>query len=107
MYQQTLALLRELQTTLQRHELWQTAAIDPAALNSSIPFCHDTMAFEQWLQFVFIEKMQVLITNNQPLPRNFAIAPMAEMMLAQHAGGHDVISVLLKLDQHLSDNQDG
>jgi uncharacterized protein YqcC (DUF446 family) len=104
MHQQTLALLRELESTLQRHSLWQTTPIDPSALNSSVPFCHDTMAFEQWLQFVFLEKMHALIAHAQPLPRNFAIAPMAEMMLAQHSGGNDVITVLQKLDQLLSDN---
>ena len=49
MHQQTLALLRELESTLQRHSLWQTTPIDPSALNSRVPFCHDTMAFEQWL----------------------------------------------------------
>ena len=100
-------LLDELSDTLKVHQLWSNTPPNTAAFASTAPFCYDTMRFEQWLQFVFIEKMQVLITNNQPLPRNFAIAPMAEMMLAQHAGGHDVISVLLKLDQHLSDNQDG
>ena len=62
------------------------------------------MAFEQWLQFVFLEKMHTLIAHAQPLPRNFAIAPMAEMMLAQHNGGNDVINVLQKLDQLLSDD---
>jgi hypothetical protein len=29
---------------------------------------------------------------------------MAEMMLAQHSGGNDVINVLQKLDQLLSDD---
>ena len=103
MHQQTLALLRELESTLQRHSLWQTTPIDPSALNSSVPFCHDTMAFEQWLQFVFLEKMHSSL-HMPSLYSHFAIAPMAEMMLAQHSGGNDVINVLQKLDQLLSDD---
>ena len=48
--------------------------------------------------------MHALIAHAQPLPRNFAIAPMAEMMLVQHRGANEVISVLQKLDQLLSDD---
>ncbi|MEI8616683.1 YqcC family protein [Pseudoalteromonas sp. B193] len=48
------------------------------------------MAFEQWLQFVFIEKIQQLITHKQPLPRNFATAPMAQMTLVNKAGSDEI-----------------
>ncbi len=61
------------------------------------------MAFEQWLQFVFIEKMQHLITYKQPLPRNFAIAPMAQMTLINKSGGNEIIEVLTQLDALLGE----
>jgi uncharacterized protein YqcC (DUF446 family) len=98
MYQQTQAYLVQLKALLQKHQLWQCEPISAEALNSSVPFCHDSMAFEQWLQFVFIEKMQHLITHNQPLPRNFAIAPMAQMTLINKSGGNEIIEVLTQLD---------
>jgi len=98
MYQQTQAYLVQLKALLQKHQLWQCESISADALNSSVPFCHDSMAFEQWLQFVFIEKMQHLITHDQPLPRNFAIAPMAQMTLINKSGGNEIIEVLTQLD---------
>ncbi|MBQ4831650.1 YqcC family protein [Pseudoalteromonas sp. MMG010] len=106
MHQQTHAYIVRLTSLLQQHKLWQTSPISPCALQSNVPFCHDTMAFEQWLQFVFIEKIQYIIDQKQPLPRNFAIAPMAQMMLANQPGSADIIDVLNQLDTLLGDEND-
>lgn len=106
MYQQTQAYLNQLSALLKKHEMWQSTPIEAYKLQSQAPFCHDTMAFEQWLQFVFIEKIQQLITLKQPLPRNFAIAPMAEMSLVGKAGGTHVIALLSELDAFLGESND-
>lgn len=90
--------LAQLESLLKQHQLWQSTPLDDQAYSSTVPFCHDTMAFEQWLQFVFIEKMHVLVVNQQPLPSNFAIAPMGELMLANKTGGTEVTALLKKLD---------
>ena len=103
MYQQTQTYLTQLEDLLKQHQLWQNTPIDPQALNSTVPFCHDTMAFEQWLQFVFIEKIQQLLTHRQPLPRNFAIAPMAQMTLVNKAGSDEIIELLTALDTFLGE----
>ncbi|MEH6817066.1 MAG: YqcC family protein [Pseudoalteromonas distincta] len=103
MYQQTQTYLVQLTALLQKHQLWQSEPIDADALLSNTPFCHDTMAFEQWLQFVFIEKIQQLITHRQPLPRNFAIAPMAQMTLVNKAGSDEIIELLTALDTFLGE----
>ncbi|HAG38864.1 MULTISPECIES: YqcC family protein [unclassified Pseudoalteromonas] len=106
MYQQTQAYLNQLSILLKKHELWQSTPIEAHKLQSQVPFCHDTMAFEQWLQFVFIEKMQQLITLNQPLPQNFAIAPMAEMALVDKTGSGEIITLLSELDAFLGKPHD-
>jgi uncharacterized protein YqcC (DUF446 family) len=103
MYQQTQTYLVQLTALLQKHALWQSEPIDAEALLSKTPFCHDTMAFEQWLQFVFIEKIQQLITHRQPLPRNFAIASMAQMTLVNKAGSDEIIELLTALDTFLGE----
>ena len=61
------------------------------------------MTFEQWLQFVFIEKIQQLITLKQPLPRNFAIAPMAQMTLINKPGSDEIIELLTQFDVFLGE----
>ncbi|MGO2130817.1 MAG: YqcC family protein [Pseudoalteromonas prydzensis] len=106
MYQQIQVYLTQLEGLLKQHQLWQDQPLAVQALNSTVPFCHDTMAFEQWLQFVFIEKMQLLVSHAQPLPANFAIAPMAELMLAHKSGGAAVTQLLAQLDQLLGSNNE-
>ncbi|WP_165735685.1 YqcC family protein [Pseudoalteromonas sp. C8] len=103
MYQQTQTYLVQLTALLQKHALWQSEPIDADALLSNTPFCHDTMAFEQWLQFVFIDKIQLLITHKQPLPRNFAIAPMAQMTLVNKVRSDEIIELLTALDTFLGE----
>ena len=101
MVKQTHTYLQQLTALLKKHQLWQIEPLNPDLLNSNVPFCHDTLAFEQWLQFVFIEKLQQLIENGQPLPRNFAIAPMAQMTLIGKSGSKDIIALLSQLDSYL------
>jgi uncharacterized protein YqcC (DUF446 family) len=44
---------------------------------STAPFHYDTLTFEQWLQFVFIERISLMIENKQPLPSEISLLPMA------------------------------
>ncbi|MGO2012837.1 MAG: YqcC family protein [Pseudoalteromonas sp.] len=106
MYQQTQLYLNQLSVLLKQHQLWQDEPIAETALESKVPFCHDTMAFEQWLQFVFIEKMQNLIDTKQSLPTSLAIAPMGELMLAQKNGGQEITAQLKAFDNLLGMNND-
>jgi len=55
------ALLGELETELKQQQLWAAAPPDAAALASTLPFCYDTMPLENWLQFIFLPRMQALL----------------------------------------------
>ena len=57
---------------------WQAEPPAPEALRSEQPFAIDTLNFAQWLQFIFIPRMQFLLDQQQDLPRASGIAPMAE-----------------------------
>lgn len=52
----------------------------PAAerLASVEPFCVDTLALEEWLQWIFLPRMKVLIESGGALPGACAIRAMAE-----------------------------
>lgn len=58
---------------------WQNEAPSAEALASQAPFCIDTLAFEQWLQWVFLPRMKVLLEDARPLPTVSGIREMAEM----------------------------
>jgi len=58
-------------------DIWQSTIPDKEALKSDAPFCCDTLSFSQWLEFVLLPKMTMLIDSNMPLPSEFEILPMA------------------------------
>jgi len=103
MYQKTSQLLIELQTELQKIDFWQEIPPSVQALQSTAPFCCDTMPLHQWLQFIFLPKMQRLIVSKQQLPTKIAIAPFAQVAYAKEvAKVGNLISILSAIDLLLS-----
>lgn len=76
--QQALILLNQLRQELKSLTLWQSSRPSLLAMASTLPFHYDTLTFEQWLQFIFIERISLLIDNKQPLPSKILLLPMAE-----------------------------
>ena len=72
------AVLIDIEAELRRMGCWQAEPPAPEALRSEQPFAIDTLNFAQWLQFIFIPRMQFLLDQQQDLPRASGIAPMAE-----------------------------
>lgn len=96
------SLLR-IEMELRQLDLWQAERPDPEAFQSSQPFCIDTLEFHQWLQFVFVERMIVIIEQGQPLPKVSGIAPMAEEHFrARPESGEGLIQELQEIDRLLS-----
>ena len=77
-YSELAQRLDSVEQALKRLQLWSNAAPSETALQSQQPFCVDTLAFEQWLQFVMIPKFRQMIAASIPLPAQCAIAEMAE-----------------------------
>lgn len=78
-YRQLNETLQQLEERLREVQWWSSTAPEPGALASSLPFCADTMAFEHWLQWVFIPRMRSLMDEGHPLPGRSGLAPMGEM----------------------------
>ncbi|MEM6162118.1 YqcC family protein [Erwinia sp. P6884] len=80
--------------------LWQTCAPTTQAFESQEPFCMDTMTPEQWLQWVFLPRMQALLDAGSPLPEKLAIAPYYEVALEGALPGRArLLHALNQLDQ--------
>lgn len=71
------SLLR-IEAEMRRLGVWESEPPPDEAFGSDKPFCVDTMVFTQWLQFVFLRRMKVLLEGGHPLPAVSGIAPMAE-----------------------------
>jgi len=107
-YQQLASLLETVDQQLRLMGLWQQQSQIPQALDSKEPFAVDKLSFNQWLQFVFLPRMQQMIAAESPLPDNCSIAPMAEEFFKQQAADEKqsaaMINYLAAIDQLISKN---
>ncbi|CAM4372486.1 YqcC family protein [Shewanella livingstonensis] len=94
--------LIKIEQLLKGFQLWSDVPPPVSDMTSTAPFCCDVMAFEQWLQFIFIPKMTELVAQQQPLPTNMALAPMAEHVWQSVPYGGVMIAQLQQFDILLS-----
>lgn len=97
-------LLRELEQELRLLDLWESRRFAPEELVSALPFAVDVLTFPQWLQLIFIVRMNELLEQGLALPSVSGMEPMAEEYFKQ-AGidGGRVSAVLARLDSLLSE----
>src|SRR5690625_457928 len=89
----------QIELAMRRAQLWHEQPPTPAAMASRTPFCADTLAFSQWLQFVFLPRMHRLIESNQPLPQSSDISTMAEHCLPATAGRQQLLAAIRAFDE--------
>lgn len=94
------AVLLEIEAVLRSNGRWETAAPPVTALASSEPFCVDTLRFEQWLQWIFLPRMQHILEHQQPLPASSAIAAYAEeCLLLDDPQMCELLALIRRFDQ--------
>lgn len=94
----------ELESAMRRLGLWRREEPVPQDLESGLPFCVDTLAFDQWLQFVFLRRLKNIIEQQLPLPGSSDIKPMAEEYFKQDAGKYQAVVRPLEKFDHLVNN---
>lgn len=77
-HQQLAIVLTELEAEMRRLDLWEANPPSPAALQSTQPFAVDTLKFSQWLQFIFVARLRLMIAAGGMLPSTCSVRPMAE-----------------------------
>lgn len=101
--QETLILLAQLKQELNALTLWQRCRPNAEQMASTAPFYYDSLAFEQWLQFIFIERISLLIEKGQPLPSEISLLPMAEVSFKNLGNkANTLLKVIGQLDCLLS-----
>lgn len=78
--------------------LWDDVSPSAEALASTQPFAVDTLEFEQWLQWIFLPRMKLILEQDLPLPSASGIQEMAEVVFATRVmqGRGRQLQVLLK-----------
>ncbi|HTN30600.1 MAG TPA: YqcC family protein [Pseudomonas sp.] len=79
---------------------WSNTSPSEHALSSQQPFCVDTLELHQWLQWIFLPRMKMLVENGQPLPAVSGIRELAEMVYAERiAEVRTLLAVLSDFDR--------
>jgi uncharacterized protein YqcC (DUF446 family) len=89
-------VLLQVEANLRTSGKWELQPPPSRALNSTQPFCIDTLRFEQWLQWIFLPRMKQILEQQQPLPRQSAIYEYAEDQLPRKDPDADNLLTLIK-----------
>jgi uncharacterized protein YqcC (DUF446 family) len=96
-------VLLTLEHELRRLQLWEQCSPSEAALASTLPFCIDTLALHQWLQFVLLPKLLRALDGLEALPTACNIAPVAEQVYSQSLQSKKhLLAILKRLDSTLT-----
>lgn len=88
---------------LQVQGWWSEEAPSAEALASVVPFAVDAMAFEQWLQWIFLPRMKIIIEQGHPLPNASGILVMAETVFVDRPEqSRELRRLLAAFDQLIS-----
>lgn len=102
-YQTVDALLSAIQREMEAQSIWEAVAPSDAALSSTEPFCVDTLAFTEWIQWLLLPKLRLMIKQDMALPQNSNIHVMAEEALKlTHANSATLLDLIKQLDQALT-----
>lgn len=71
-------ILMDVEKELRDLQLWEFELPSEEALASTQPFAIDTLTFPQWLQFIFIPRLYIMVEQCMPLPNVSGVKPMAE-----------------------------
>ena len=100
-------VLLEVEASLRIHGKWDESKPKANDLESTTPFCMDTLRFEQWLQWIFLPAMKESIEKIKPLPLQSAIFEYAEECLHKNDPSTEQLLKQLKRFDNLISMQTG
>jgi len=86
-----------IEAEMRRIGLWQSGPLKPEQLQFSQAFAMDTMAFSQWLQFVFLPRAHEAAQANR-LPRSSSVGAQAVREFDGVAEAGPLLSLLADFD---------
>jgi uncharacterized protein YqcC (DUF446 family) len=95
--------LMSVEKELRELHLWEFESPPADALASTSPFAIDTLNFPQWLQFIFLARLELMVQENLPLPSSCSVAPMAEQYFnVLNLNSATLIAYLKNIDELLT-----
>jgi uncharacterized protein YqcC (DUF446 family) len=92
------AVIDGLETELRRVQLWEPEPPSELLLESTQPFCVDTLTLSQWLQWLLIPRMRLILAGDGRLPTRSAISPYAAECFEYLEDGDALLVLIERLD---------
>lgn len=92
------AQLGAIEAELRRLGMWSAEPPAPSAFESQVAFFGDTMAFEQWLQFVLLPRVQAVLGGDGTFPTRSMVGAYAVRELDGHPDAGHLVDLLVAFD---------
>lgn len=77
MYQDVQTKLDEIVAEMKQIGLWQDEPLEPEKYDFRSAFAMDTMAFSQWLQFIFVPRVEQILVSQSTFPTRSQVGVQA------------------------------
>ncbi|MDN2667666.1 pseudouridine synthase [Vibrio lentus] len=92
-------LLQQLEQQMRQCSLWSDVSPSDEALSSVEPFAIDSLQPEEWLQWIFIVKINAMMDAQMSLPKGFAIHPYFGEVWKNEAEKAELLVTILSIDE--------
>ena len=90
--------LDEIKAEMQRIGYWDVQEPDPEAYENMGAFGMNTMAFAQWLRYVFVPRVEDLLQSDGPWPASSSVGVHAVRELDGCDEASDLVTLLCEFD---------
>jgi len=97
------AFLVRIREEMQHLGMWAVPKLKPEELEDMGAFGSNTMSFEQWLRWVFIPNVQVLLEKDGPWPQSSDIGVYAIKNFDGNDEASELVSLLCEFDALFSE----
>lgn len=88
---------RQIEDEMRRIGMWQEVPLRPEQLGFTQAFAMDTMAFSQWLQFIFLPRVHEAIATNS-FPSSSSVGVQAVREFDTVPGTDRLVTLLAEFD---------
>lgn len=92
------AQLAEIEGEMKRAGLWQDTPLRPEQYEFRQAFAMDTMAFSQWLQFIFVPRVKGIIADGGQFPAKSMVGAQAIREFDTQPGAERLVELLCEFD---------
>ena len=92
------AQIEAIEVEMRRLGMWATEAPPPEAFASGVAFFGDTMAFEQWLQFVLVPRVQAVLGGDGTFPAQSMVGAKAVREFDGYPDAEHLVDLLIGFD---------